>query len=396
MATTEAASPQADTDRLDEIVEAVNQLLDEHETFVAGDAAFPPESFDVAVTAADIAIHSGDWPKQSIKICVKFGAFLEHWNRYRGGEWTRDYSPRPQVWSALRDLIEEFELVRNPIQRTIEPVHVLLEQMKDFPGRYRQVAKAYGWRKEVRPGQFRWTGPFFDGNEVEVTSLIEKEAKDPGSVVPVGWRPDDEIEREKRSQVENQNRLANARRRLNNAKEDVDPASIDDLLFEGQFPDVIAKVKKVEIGEVLARAEALAMKPNDRENPDPWVDPRKQSQDASNFGSTDARQKPELHATEESLPSDVVTTEVEPEDATDASATGSAGTTHPDPVAFSPDAEEKLTRRQRQKRDRGYIQQAIELNPDASAGEVSEIIKTRFGCTISTRSVAGHLANMRN
>ncbi|MCH9838237.1 hypothetical protein K0U83_21420 [bacterium] len=358
---------EAEQTRTDEITDVLNGLCDEHEKFQKGDTAYPGETFDLAVTDVDLVIHSGDWPKQTIGVCKKVGAFLESWNRYRGGAWNRDYSPKNEVWSTLREVIEEFELVKTPVTRTIEPVHILLEQMKDYAARYKQIAKMYGWRVETRPGQYKWAGPFFDGNGVEVTGLIEQEGKTPGSVIPEGWRPDDEVERETRRSKEVRNRLSNARKRLDSAAKahEVDPASIEDLLFEGQFPDVIAKVKKVPLADVHATAGNLGIEPNSRDNAEPWVDPRKTGKVAPNATAGGGEG---IQSIAPPAPTKVVEIETE------------------EPAAD--ETPKEMSRRELRAHRRELVALVLETLPDAGAAEISRAIKDAHGEDVSVRSVA--------
>lgn len=252
--------------RQDDILFAVRDVIERHENWSndKDGAVYPPEEFDDAVKVLLNVYRSGDWPQECIELCQRLDRFAAEWQKYVDGNWNDNGSPKDSVWVAFKDVIHEYGGVSRPQPNQLEPVHLLLEQSKDDPRRYEYVARIYGWRDWLPNGKPIWRGLLFNENGTPNVSLIQKEAETPHSVVPEGWVPPTEAERVAKETEALKNRLNAVEQRIDGQTFQKDPASIEDQLKEGQFPDVIAKGQGVTEEAVRQEAARLGITPNER------------------------------------------------------------------------------------------------------------------------------------
>ena len=255
------------TGRTQEIRDAVRTMLDVIQEWNDSDVEYFTERVETAVSASLNVILNGDVPAESLAVFAKVVTLGEIWARVLDGEdgmVGRDGTPARPFWDSLNELREAFERVEVQAIGGIEPVADLLAQMKDYPHKYDQIARMYGRYDAERD---RWTGPFWAANGTPAIQLIEQEGKNPGSVVPPGYNPLSEQQKETRAV--GLTALAKVRQQLAEAGRgkpvDKDRATVEQLLREGQFPDVIASVKGVSEKAVRATAAQLGIVIKERE-----------------------------------------------------------------------------------------------------------------------------------
>ena len=252
--------------RIKEVREAIQTITDAHESWSLSDVEFFPQSLEMAISAGLNVVLNGDIPAELMALFAKCVALGDLWAKVLEGDEglvSVDGMPTRPFWDALRDVQKLMEKQESIERNGIEPVADLLAAMKDNPHRHEQVARMYG---KYDSNKDRWSGPFFlPGGSVDVR-LIEKEAAEPGSVVPAGYNP--LAERQQKQREDGISALEKVRRKLAEASGrpvDRDPATVEQLLREGQFPDVIASVKGVTEKHVrqLAASLGIAIKERD-------------------------------------------------------------------------------------------------------------------------------------
>ena len=107
-------------------------------------------------------------------------------------------------------------------------------------------------------------GPFLDTNGSILSDKLDQEEKEPGSVVPADWIPEQEKIRLEMHNVDVQKRIQALEGKAEAAAKPQE--SVEGLLREKQFPDVIAKVCGVTEEQVRKVAEALDIPVNIRPN----------------------------------------------------------------------------------------------------------------------------------
>lgn len=254
-----AATAQNSGGRVNEMHQAVRALIDVYEDWI-GDPRQPPTptlAFETALRRAVVVVLDGDIPARCQDLWLQVSRMQEEWNQYARGQRDRLGRPLARFWSA-------FSAVQNSLRQSVavtpkrpEPVKTLLDQKVS----YEQIAfHIYGYRGK---------GVFVNASGQPDIALIHQEADKPGTVVPATWihpiqeaMASDSVVQQSR-QTEWVNSMGDGREIK---PQIIDPASIEDLLLEGQFPDVIARVKAVPLQTVLAEAERLGIAPNERPN----------------------------------------------------------------------------------------------------------------------------------
>lgn len=172
---------------------------------------------------------------------------------------------------AFRVLVSRYQggnRDRPPVRRPPESVQDLLESKH---GGW-QIARMYGMRVDGLD-----TGPFFTEHGTPDEARILQEARSPGSVLGEDWvHP-----RYQKWQEDQEKKVSVLQERLQPFAEiflwsdkpepaPEDPDTIEELLRQGQYPSVIARVKKVSLEEVFEVAAQLGIQPNSKQNPEPW------------------------------------------------------------------------------------------------------------------------------
>ncbi len=193
-----------------------------------------------------------------IDLFLKIHEVARHWHRYvEDGVAEYDGMPTTEFWDSIRELTEQIKFAELPQRPPLESVQELWRQLKDYPARAEQIAKMYGYTVAGV-----WQGPFFDSRGRVVPHLVEKEALTPNSVLPEDWVPPSEKEkRDKEAKLAAENL---AKVKLLMRKNETRPKAAD-LLKEGQFPDVIARVCEMSEPDVRSMAAQMGIKIVERE-----------------------------------------------------------------------------------------------------------------------------------
>lgn len=255
----------------------VANLIEVHDAWQADPNSpdVPTEAFEGAVNEMRAIVEFGDVPEAVRGLVRSAERFLVEWGEFVQNP-TLNGQPRGSFWAAFRGLVDAGQEDARPKGSMLEPVHVLLAQAKDDPRRYEYVARAYGARKPLDDDgrKFLWVGPFFDVRGVPNLAAIEAHAKweqDPDgkgsrSMIPEGWVHPADQHRVDEHEAAVKRRLAAIKARQDAAGGDIDPATVEELILEGQYVDVIAKAKGITVEEVEAEAEKLGLTINVRPN----------------------------------------------------------------------------------------------------------------------------------
>lgn len=145
---------------------------------------------------------------------------------------------------------------------------------------YRDTEKLTDYQIAVQYGRLvdggKYEGVFFTSTGSVRFEQIQQEYDQPGSVIKETWRhPRDLAEqREQAEQVQLTLRtvsgLANVFFRGGDDTPPDDPDTVEELLRQGQYPDIIAYKKGVSEEDVHAEAKRLGIPTNWRENPNRW------------------------------------------------------------------------------------------------------------------------------
>jgi hypothetical protein len=240
-----------------EILQATDALLAIHDLWIAKPdptmGEIPPREFEDAAENLFTMVGTADVPANCRELVRAIEEFEAQWRLYVNGARERNGNPKNALWSTLRTVIAARQITSELRPKQLEPVHELLRQGVSP----RQIAhNMYGYAGK---------GPFLDESGNILFDKIQQEAKEPGSVVKPDWLPPYEEARLRKHHVLGQNRLGALDTKIrNNAPA---PAqSIDALLREGQYVDVIAKVCKTTEEKVLAVAKILEIEPQYRPN----------------------------------------------------------------------------------------------------------------------------------
>lgn len=379
--TTEAKETKTDpmAERAAEIRAAVQTLLDAIDDWSASEHEYFTEKLETSISAALSVILNGDMPAAVMGLFAKCVVLGEIWVKVQAGEdgiLTDDGLPGRPFWDAIRALREAYESVDAIQRRGIEPVAELLQQLKDHPHKYEQIARIYG-RYDAERDKF--VGPFYFKNGSPNVEAIEKEGREPGSVVPAGYDP--LAESQSKARQAGLSALAKVRKRLAETQGqpvDKDPATVEQLLREGQFPDVIAFVKGVSEKSVRDTAGRLGIKIREREE---ILDEafRKFQEDARNSNGD----RPYLDAIE-SLTSSAV--DLESVDDSSADDSAELGDEDPEPSR----ADTALTGEDL----RAFVEMCVSDNPEISTSQVMHLIQ-EDGQTASAIAVGRILSGVR-
>lgn len=242
--------------RSKDIINSVDNLLRVHDEWEADDSApiQPTEAFEQAITEAISVSENGDVPSQCRELCESMSRLSIEWDAYSSGvKRTPDYRPVGSFWGAFRNVIHCRAGATPITPNQPEPMFLLMEQKVT----YSQIA-FHIWGHQGK-------GPFVtDSGQPDIVKIHE-EAKEPGKHT-AGWvHPEQQAAFSERQQQLSR-RLSSVSNRENSDSPQHDPATIESLLREGQYPDVIAKVKGVTLSDVLSVASRAGIKPSERPN----------------------------------------------------------------------------------------------------------------------------------
>jgi hypothetical protein len=248
--------------RTQQILESVDNLLKVHDEWEADETApvQPTAAFEDAIKLAIETCDNGDIPAQCRDLCFAMNRLDLEWEYYETGvRRTPDHRPVSSFWGAFRNLVTCREHARPMEIKQPEPVFLLLEQKVPT----RQIAFNIWGHLDKSTG--RYVGPFVtSANQVDEVKIRE-ESKEPGKHT-AGWVHPEQLERQRERQRELSHRLGAVTRREKTDSRTVEKASVLEMLKEGQYPDVIARVKGVPIDDVLAEAQRNSIVPTVRPN----------------------------------------------------------------------------------------------------------------------------------
>lgn len=238
-------SPQTHTD---DLVSAVRTLDKAYQKWLAtdDDSEFPPTLVKAISVVA--AIVTTGFPKDDRLVslflaCANLAtAFQDVLNEKPG-------SARTTV-AAIENVCKFLDAHESQEEAPHQSVASLLTEWKNQPNRYVWIARQFG---EYDADQDLWRGPFFNRAGVPMADRIEKEASSPGSVLGEGFTPNHQQVKNARIKAAALAQLANLQAGLFRPEGGAVPekASVLDQLKDGQYPDVISRVSKVPLSEVL-------------------------------------------------------------------------------------------------------------------------------------------------
>lgn len=247
-----------------EIKSALKTMIDAKKRWSLSDDNFFPDWLENAISAALNIALNGDVPASCIKIHANCVRLADAWGSIiADGEGLDQKTgiPGRAFWSLFEGVETSLKNADSTKIRHLRPVKELLEEYKNDGGRkWQYIARDYGYLDKTGEDHV-WKGPFFiNGNVNQIA--IEQEAATPGSVVPPGWHPEDENEKLRKQIVSDSgSALSRIRQHLKSQgkikESPTDPATIEELLRQGQFVSVIARVKNVSEEEVRAVADRL-------------------------------------------------------------------------------------------------------------------------------------------
>lgn len=260
-------------DRSSEILEATRIMMAAHDEWAEGDTdTFSDEFITSTAAALQVVMHGGDFPGDLIDLLQPFTEFAVVWSEYITDPATSQHSeddgrPTRAWWGkylAVQAAYKSIKRRQSVHAEELEPVAVFAAQFdKANPHYYRWIAIHY-----ARPaGEGNYIGPFLDDDGEPIRKLIDQEIKEPGSVI------EDlnsvTVEAARAGAAEQARKLLqDAKARLasldDSPKED--PATVEELLMQGQYPEVIAANKAgVTVDDVLKIADELGIPVNNRE-----------------------------------------------------------------------------------------------------------------------------------
>jgi len=240
--------------RTSEILAAVDNLLEVHDEWERDEKTpvQPTEAFEMAVDHV-VAVADGDIPSHCRDLCMAVAKLGVEWEKYKNGARTKDYRPIGSFWESFRNVIATRAVAEPREYPRPEPVRTLLEQKVT----YGQIAR-HIWGHAGK-------GPFLTaGGQVQIDKLME-ERDEPGKHTK-GWIHPESIQRQRDAERALQRRLGAVANKESHDSKTIEKATVVELLKEGQYPDVIARVKGVSIEGVLEEAKRYGIKPNVRPN----------------------------------------------------------------------------------------------------------------------------------
>jgi hypothetical protein len=159
-------------------------------------------------------------------------------------------APGPRFWAAVAEFARTRYTADKPVFNKPEPVQTLLKQGVTHT---RIALQIYGRRG---------VGPFVRENGDVDFALIDREAREPGSVVPSNWVPPWHAELEQRCKRTLYDQLS-LFARMESAKKNT-PTTVEDLLRKGTFVQQIERMKGATREEVLAAARRIGFPAIDR------------------------------------------------------------------------------------------------------------------------------------
>lgn len=247
------------------IINAVAELKRTHDAWENDSEAprVPTAALEAAIETAIDVCAVGDIPGDCRQLVNAMGLVAREWQRFKDGAMTADFRPLPSFWGELGAVFSLLKGAQAAPRKTREPVHVLLAQ---GVSEYQITHPMHGW---FNPETERWEGPLLDEYGNTDFAKLYKERDKPGSVIPEDWIHPAEAARMAEEEKASRGHLLAA----SQPAPTEDPATIEELLRQGAFPEQVARVKRVPIEEVREVARQCGITPNE------MVDLKDKSQD---------------------------------------------------------------------------------------------------------------------
>jgi hypothetical protein len=239
--------------QVDDLVVAVRTLDKTYSQWVkhSKDDDFPPAL--IKAVGVISALVTAGFPKDDrlvqlyLACCTLAGAYQEVISESPGSE--------RGLLVAIESVVKFLDAHEQEEEAPPQSVASMLKEYGTASQRYVWVARAYG---EYDADEDLWRGPFFNRSGVPNESLIEKEAKTPGSVLGENYQPSSQKIKMARLKAAALKQLASLQAGLFRPEGGAKPekASVLEMLQDGQYPDVISRIKKVPLEDVLQVAKA--------------------------------------------------------------------------------------------------------------------------------------------
>lgn len=257
------------------IRESLQTMFDARRRWANSTDNFFPDWLEDAISATLNIVMNGDVPESCIRIHTAIVRLADAWMKVveEGEGIDSNGIPGINFWSLFEAVEDATKKVDQKQNRRLRPVKELLEEYKGDLRKHSYIAKDYGWL-DTTGDEPIWKGPFFKNGNVDVLA-IDREAANPGSVVPPDWHPEDENDRLKKQIISDSgSALARVRNHLRSkgklqgeSTEDThEPKSIEELLRDGQFVANIAKFKNVSEHEVRQVAKKIGVRAMTKED----------------------------------------------------------------------------------------------------------------------------------
>jgi hypothetical protein len=256
MSVAEATEP-----KVDDLVSAVRTLDRAHRKWQNSDEDRFPEYLVAACGAVSVLVTSG-FPKDD-RLIGLFLASVNLANSYQAVLLEEDGSERG-LMAAIEKTTAHLDSIDAADEAPPQSAASMMVDWKTAPQRYTWIARAFG---EYDADADLWSGPLFAKNGTPRQDLIDKEVETPGSVLGDNYRPASQRLKVERLRTAAMKQLANIQAGLFRPEGGAVPekATVLEMLQDGQFADVIAKVKRVSIAEVLEIAKANGIAVSNRE-----------------------------------------------------------------------------------------------------------------------------------
>jgi hypothetical protein len=256
MSVAEATEP-----KVDDLVSAVRTLDRAHRKWQNSDEDRFPEYLVAACGAVSVLVTSG-FPKDD-RLIGLFLASVNLANSYQAVLLEEDGSERG-LMAAIEKTTAHLDSIDAADEAPPQSAASMMVDWKTAPQRYTWIARAFG---EYDADADLWSGPLFAKNGTPRQDLIDKEVEMPGSVLGDNYRPASQRLKVERLRTAAMKQLANIQAGLFRPEGGAVPekATVLEMLQDGQFADVVAKVKRVSIAEVLEIAKANGIAVSNRE-----------------------------------------------------------------------------------------------------------------------------------
>ncbi len=277
--TTEAAT--------EPLVDAVRTAIDLVDRWEREDGEWLAESNAADGLNALVAIAYSGFPKDPVLVdlFIAVADVAREWQQFFSGmSLNADGEPPQSFWDAFSKMAKQVEASTVKEVAPMESVQQLWKDLEGFPRRCEQIAKMYGQKKRSADGAERWSGPFFTGGMVD-SHKVEQEAKEPGSILGEGYVPPAEQERRAHAATKAAEQLKMLAALKPKPKREIDIAA---LLYEGQFPDIVARVSGKSETEIRIFARDNRIPINERGGEKPVEYDPEQPDDLTPVPSADA------------------------------------------------------------------------------------------------------------